>query len=91
MAYATTCKGGIMKDLHEMGLEGESLVFIENFLMGRKFKVCLDNAHSSLNLQEEGVPQSSIIPPTIVDTLPEGIDKSLYVADLAVYCPAIWQ
>ena len=54
----------------------------------------LDNTHSSPNSQEEGVPQGSILSPTlftvkinsIVDALPEGIEKSLYVDDLAVYC-----
>ena len=83
-----------MKDLHEMGLKGRLPLFIDNCLKGRKFTVCLDNTHSSLNPQEEGVPQGSILSPTlftvkinsIVDDLPEGIEKSLYVDDLAVYC-----
>ena len=63
-------------------------------LKGRKFKVRLDNTHSSLNPQEEGVPQGSILSPTlftvkinsIIDVLPDDIEKSLYVDDLAVYC-----
>ena len=83
-----------MKDLHEMGPKGRLPIFIDNFLKGRKFKVRLDNTHSSLNQQEEGVPQGSNLSPTlftvkinsIVDALPEGIEKSLYVDDLAVYC-----
>ena len=93
-AYDTTWKGGIMKDLHEMGLKGRFPSFIDNFLKGRKFKVRLDNTHSSLNPQEEGVPQGSILSPTlftvkinsIIDALPDDIEKSLYVDDLAVYC-----
>ena len=93
-AYDTTWKGGIMKDLHEMGLNGSLPLFIDNFLKGRKFKVRLDNTHSSLNPQEEGVPQGSILSPTlftvkinsIIDTLSEDIEKSLYVDDVAVYC-----
>ena len=64
-AYDTTWKGGIMKDLHEMGLKGRLPLFIDNFLKGRKFKVRLDNTHSSLNPQEEGVPQGSILSPTL--------------------------
>ena len=63
-AYDTTWKGGIMKDLHEMGLKGRLPLFIDNFLKGRKFKVRLDNTHSSLNPQEEGVPQGSFLSPT---------------------------
>ena len=93
-AYDTTWKGGIMKDLHEMGLKGRLPLLIDNFLKGRKFKVRLDNTHSSLNPQEEGVPQGSILSPTlftvkinsIIDALPDDIEKSLYVDDLAVYC-----
>ena len=83
-----------MKDLHEMGLKGRLPLFIDNFLKGRKFKVRLDNTHSSLNPQEEGVPQGSILSPTlftvkinsIIHALPDDIEKSLYVDDLAVYC-----
>ena len=83
-----------MKDLHEMGLKGRLPLYIDNFLKGRKFKVRLDNTHSSLNPQEEGVPQGSILSPTlftvkinsIIDALPDDIEKSLYVDDLAVYC-----
>ena len=93
-AYDSNWKGVIMKDLHEMGPKGRLPIFIDNFLKGRKFKVRLDNTHSSLNQQEEGVPQGSNLSPTlftvkinsIVDALPEGIEKSLYVDDLAVYC-----
>ena len=77
-----------------MGLKGRLPLFIENFLKGRKFKVRLDNTHSKLNLQKEGVPQGSILSSilftvkinSIIDTLPEDIEKSLYVDDLAVYC-----
>ena len=39
-AYDTTWKGGIMKDLHEMGLKGRLPLFIDNFLKGR---IWLDN------------------------------------------------
>ena len=46
-AYDTTWKGGIMKDLHEIGLKGKLPLFIDIFLMGRKFKVRFDNTHSS--------------------------------------------
>ena len=93
-AYDTTWKGGIMKDLHEMGLKGRLPLFIVNFLKGRKFKVCLDNTHSSLNPQEEGVPQGSILSPTLftvkINCFTRQYRKIVMmkknVDDLAVYC-----
>ena len=63
--YDTTWKGGIMNDLYEMGLKGRLPLFIDNFLKGRTFKIRLDNTHSSPNPQEEGVPQGSILSPTL--------------------------
>ena len=60
-AYGTTWKGGIIKDLHEIGLKGRLPLFIDSFLKRRKFKISLDNSRSSLNPQEESVPQSSSI------------------------------
>ena len=50
-----------MKDTHEIGLKGRLPLIIENSLKGRTFKVLLDNAHSSLNPQEVGVPQGSLL------------------------------
>ena len=44
-----------MKDLNEMGLKGRLSLFIQNLLKWTEFKLCLDNAHSSLNLQGECV------------------------------------
>ena len=38
-AYDTTCKYGIMKDLHGFGLRGRLPNFISNFLQDRSFKV----------------------------------------------------
>ena len=71
-------------------------------------KIRCDNTHSTfpLNLKEEGVPQESIISPTsftikinsMIDALSKGIEKSLYVddlakvfrlSDLAVFCQSI--
>ena len=92
-AYDTTWKGGIMKDLHEIGLRGRLPLFVDNFLQRRKFKVRVGNIYSSLHSQEEGVPQGSILSPTlfsikinnIVKTIPSNIERSLYVDDLSIY------
>ena len=73
-------------------VKGRLPLFINNFLKGRKFTVRLDNTHSSLNPQKEGVPQGSILLPTlftvkinsIVDTLQKEL-KSLYMLMIRLF------
>ena len=88
-AYDTTWKHGILKDLHESGLRGNLPVFVENFLKERIFNVRIGNTHSENYIQEMGVPQGSILSPTlfnlkinsIINCLSKDIDPSLYVDD----------
>ena len=92
-AYDTTWKGGIMQDLHSAGLRGRLPIFIAEFLKNRTFKVRVGNTLSSTHVQEQGVPQGSILSPilfnlkqnNIAKTIPKNIEKSLYVDDLAIY------
>ena len=55
-AYDTTCKYGIMRDLHDTGLRGRMPLFISNFLKFRQFAVKIGNLISNFKDQEEGVP-----------------------------------
>ena len=64
-AYDTTWKHGIMKDLHELGLKGRLPLFIQNFLSDRTFNVRIGNTLSDIFKQEQGVPQGSILSPTL--------------------------
>ena len=91
-AYDTTWKFGIMDDLFNMGLRGRMPMFIENFLSDRTFNVRLGAVLSDLHEQEMGVPQGSILSPTlfsikmnsIVKALNPGVDCSLYVDDFLI-------
>ena len=91
-AYDTTWKYGILEDLFNMGLRGRMPVFIKNFLSDRTFNVRLGSIMSDLHDQEMGVPQGSILSPTlfnikmnsIVKVLKPGVDCSLYVDDFVV-------
>ena len=62
-AYDTTWKHGTMKDLHKLGLKGR--LPIQNFLSDRIFNVRIGNTLSDIFKQEQGVPQRSILSPTL--------------------------
>lgn len=91
-AYDTTWKYGIMKDLHQMGLRGHLTDFISNFLSNRAFKVRVGSTLSDTYNQEQGVPQGSILSPTlfnikinnITKCLDNDVNCSLYVDDFLI-------
>merc|ERR1711875_134881 len=60
-AYDTAWKYGVIADLHRMGLRGNILAFIENYLSGRSFRVRLGAATSELKDQDEGYPQGGVL------------------------------
>ena len=91
-AYDTTWKYGILKDMHKHGLRGHLPLFIGNFLKDRSFNVRIGTSTSENFIQEMGVPQGSILSPTlfslkinsIVKVLSQDIDPSLYVDDFLI-------
>lgn len=91
-AYDTTWKYGILKDLQNIGLRGNLPIFISNFLSNRSFKVKIDSTFSQSYEQEQGVPQGSILSPTlfnikinnITKCLDSDVDCSLYVDDFLI-------
>ena len=93
-AYDTTWRHGILKKLHNMGIQGNMINFINSFLSERFIKVRVGNTLSNPFLQEEGVPQGSVLSVTcfaiaindILDTISPPVKGSLFVDDLALYC-----
>jgi hypothetical protein len=93
-AYDTTWKYGALKDLHEIGMRNRMPLFINIFLSDRCFKVRIGNTFSDLHNQEMGVPQGSMLSVTIfnvkinsiVKSVSDGVDKSLFVDDFAISC-----
>ena len=91
-AYDTTWKYGIMKDLHDIGLRGHLPQFISNFLSNRSFNVRVGSTLSDTYEQEQGVPQGSILSPTlfnikinnIAKCIDDDVDCSLYVDDFLI-------
>ena len=91
-AYDTTWKYGIMKDLHDIGLRSRLPNFISNFLSNRSFNVRIGSTLSDTFEQEQGVPQGSILSPTLVNIKINNIvkcvndtDSSLYVDDFGIF------
>ena len=91
-AYDTTWKHGIMKDLHKLGLKGRLPLFIQNFLSDRTFNVQIGNTLSDILKQEQGVPQGSILSPTLfgikindIVKCVKDLDCSLFVDDFRIF------
>ena len=92
-AFDTTWRFGILRDLFNYGFRGHLPLFIKNFLHLRNFKVRVGSSLSDNFIQHCGVPQGSILSPTlfalkinnIAKVLSPNVSSSLYVDDLAIY------
>lgn len=95
-AYDTTWRGGILKQLISWGIGGNMYAFIEDFLKDRYLKVRVGSEFSLAYLQEEGIPQGSVMSVTLfaiainslMNCIPPGVQGTLFVDDLAIYCSA---
>lgn len=74
-AYDTTWKRGILNKLHELGFRGKLAHFLEGFLDSRTFKVRAGSTYSDTFEQEMGVPQGSILSPTLFNVQINDITK----------------
>lgn len=64
-AYDTTWCHGILRDLQKIGLRGRLPNYISQFLENRNFRVQINNHFSNPKIQEEGVPQGSVLSVTL--------------------------
>jgi ribonuclease HI len=93
-AYDRTWRYGILRQLYNFNLMGNLPIFIENFLSLRNFKVRIGNTYSDVFIQEEGVPQGSVLSvhlftiaiDGILSVIPHSVKHSLYVDDLQISC-----
>ena len=93
-AYDTSWKYGVIRDLYDMGIRGNLLTFVKNYLTDRSFRVRLGATFSQSETQEEGFPQGGVLSVTLflirVNKLPDAALrdtlKSLFVDDLNDNC-----
>ena len=91
-AYDTTWRYGILKIIHEYGFRGEMSFYIKSFLKNRSFQVKIGCTFSEIRMQEEGVPQGSVLSVTlfalaingIAKFIPSDIKYTLFVDDLSI-------
>ena len=93
-AFDMTWKFGILKDLYNFGLRGNLPKYIDCFLRNRSFSVRVNQTMSGRVCQENGVPQGSVLSPTLfaikINSILQNFPStprlltSLYVDDLQV-------
>ena len=64
-AYDTTWRYHILETIYNVGIRGRLAYFIQNFLHKRTFKVQIANTKSPEYIQEQGVPQGSVLSVTL--------------------------
>lgn len=92
-AYDTTWRYGILYELHRIGIRGHMGYYLQNFLSDRQFCTKVASYISNSYIQEEGVPQGSVLSCCLfaiaINSLPTVIhptvNSSLYVDDFMIY------
>lgn len=94
-AYDVTWKTNILQCLKDQKIDGKMLQFLSNFLEERRFKICFKNVYSDEKIQENGVPQGSVLSVTLFQIGINSIFKEtsdptvkilLYADDVLIVC-----
>lgn len=89
-AYDTAWRAPIVANLAKWGIGGNMGRYVENFLTDRTFRVTIGGVLSTLRVQENGVPQGTVIAVTaflirmteVKAFIPAGIEMKLYADDI---------
>ncbi|GFU16733.1 RNA-directed DNA polymerase from mobile element jockey [Trichonephila clavipes] len=93
-AYDRSWRYKILRNMYDFGLRGNLPIFIFNFLAVRYFYVRIGHSSSHKFMQDQGVPQGSVLSVTlfnihmsnILHQLPPSVRGMFYVDDLQVSC-----
>ncbi|GFU58610.1 probable RNA-directed DNA polymerase from transposon X-element [Trichonephila clavipes] len=93
-AYDRTWRYGILRNMYDFGLRGNLPIFDFNFLAFRYFNVRIGHSSSHKFIQDQGVPQGSVLSVTLFNIhmsnillqLPPSVRGMLYVDDLQISC-----
>jgi ribonuclease HI len=82
----------LLRKLQTMGIVGHTTNWIENFLSNRTFQVKVGSEFSNKLIQQNGIPQGSVISPLLflimindIPSGPDNVEMSLFADDSAVY------
>jgi ribonuclease HI len=64
-AYDTVWRPKLLAKLHHLGVRGQLLAWLSNFLSDRVQRVCLSNGESDFMLLEDGLPQGAVLSCTL--------------------------
>ena len=95
-AFDRVNKKALLIKIHKCGIRGRLATFIQNFLNNRTFKVRCGNTYSPSSEQDHGVPQGSVISPTLftimindifndIELINQQLKFSMYADDLVVW------
>ena len=97
-AFNKVHRSSVIYKLHSYGIRGHLAFFLCNFLKPRSFSVRCHSTYSDAHEMEHGVPQGSVLSPTlflialndILLSLPRvqtlGVRYSLFADDIAIWC-----
>ena len=96
-AYDLVHPSALLYLVHKMGVRGNLAVFIRNFLQPRTFQVRVRTFLSSPTTKKYGIPQGSVISPTLflimintiaadINTLFRHTHHSIFADDVALWC-----
>ena len=92
-AFDKVNKSALLIKIHRIGIRGRTAYFIKEFLKDRTFRVRCGNTYSDIHNQDHGLPQGSVISPTlflimindIFDQITTDVQFSLYADDVAFW------